>query len=120
MTTFLIGLWLICGMLSAALSRSRRRSGAGWSFLRLLTSMLDAMLLIGGVALLAVLLSVLGDHDRGGTVVERRQAPAAHAAPGLLKDGDRAAAAALRARAGCTVRARLCCDLRAASSRWER
>ena len=43
MTAFLIGLWLICGMLSAALSRSRRRSGAGWSFLRLLTSMLDAI-----------------------------------------------------------------------------
>ena len=120
LTASLIGLWLICGILSAALSRSRRRSGAGWSFLQLLTSMLDVTLLIGGVALLAGLLSGLGGHDRVHAVVERRQAPAAQAAPMLHKVGDRAETAAVRARAGCTVRARPCGDLRAASSRWER
>jgi hypothetical protein len=60
MTAVLISLWLVCGILSAAAPNAKQRSGTCWSFLRLLTSMLDVMLLIGGVALLAVLVSALG------------------------------------------------------------
>jgi hypothetical protein len=57
---FVIGLWLACVILSAAVPSTRRRAGAVWSFITLLTSMLDVVLLMGGVALLAVALSTLG------------------------------------------------------------
>jgi hypothetical protein len=60
MTAVLISLWLVCGILSAAVPNAKQRSGTRWSFISLLTSMLDVMLLIGGVALLAVLVSALG------------------------------------------------------------
>jgi hypothetical protein len=60
MTAVLISLWLVCGILSATVPNAKQRSGIRWSFIRLLTSMLDVMLLIGGVALLAVLVSALG------------------------------------------------------------
>jgi hypothetical protein len=60
MTAVLISLWLVCGILSATVPNAKQRSGTRWSFIRLLTSMLDVMLLIGCVALLAILLSALG------------------------------------------------------------
>ena len=59
MTAVLIGLWLVCGILSATVPNAKQRSGIRWSFFRLLTSLLDVMLVIGGVALLATLLSSL-------------------------------------------------------------